>query len=648
MQNIQGLTKAYEKLAVGACSLEEAISHLNPELSARIENIVERFMGSAIPLRMHYQEAIRSIALDFYRSSRESLQDRIHQVFSQSYGESFVADPCWGRDHIQDPDKTESMLNALELTALNDELERWAGNCPNSIEAKTRIEEFINISDQKNLNFFNLELESLPDIFRYSQFNTRLIELGFLYNKPKSLPDLAGLTCLTTLGLSHNQLPSLPHLNGLTSLINLHLQHNNLQSLPDLTGLVSLRELDVFFNQLQSLPESIGNLTRLTYLNASHNKLQSIPESTSNLRSLKRLDLFENQLQSIPESIENCTKLTFLQLSNMPNLYFLPNSILRLSSHCSVFIERTALSFQVLDRLQRATSQEGYAGPRFFFSIQDNNRLQQQLTLGMALRYLFTKAKMEGFTAFESTYPNISQYVSENNKTDSLRSWLSRLALMQPNKRDGKEGLSRQIISYLYIAERDENFRHDFFAIIHGAGVTCGDRVALSVLYIGIKHRMATIDKSKLSEYAQFLIHGPWMLDQIEGIARAKVETLRFVDEIEVYLGFPVKLRERLNLQIDVENMLYFACSGINQSDLDNAASFIETQIPTLEAKANILVHREDWIEALRQSCPEEIKSIEKHRDERLESSDGSDIELQNIQKDYLNNLVDLTKRFIR
>jgi hypothetical protein len=56
------------------------------------------------------------------------------------------------------------------------------------------------------------------------------------------------------------------------------------------------------------------------------------------------------------------------------------------------------------------------------------------------------------------------------------------------------------------------------------------------------------------------------MIEQLEQIAREKVKTLRFVDEIEVYLAYPVKLKERLDLQIDVKDMLYFGCSGVTEA----------------------------------------------------------------------------------
>jgi len=220
---------------------------------------------------------------------------------------------------------------------------------------------------------------------------------------------------------------------------------------------------------------------------------------------------------------------------------------------------------------------------------------------------------------------------------------------MQPNGRDGESGLSRKILSYLQLAEQNEDFRERFFNTIQGASETCGDRMALSVLHLGIQHRMAVIDKGNLKKYAEFLIHGPWMLDRLEEIARAKVKTLRFVDEIEVYLGYPVKLRERLSLQIDVEDMLYFRCSGITEGDLNNAAIFIEDQLSTPDAIANILIQREDWIQALHEKEPIRMAAFQREKESRLESiKDDTVTSYEKIQDQYTQSILELTKRVLR
>jgi hypothetical protein len=160
--------------------------------------------------------------------------------------------------------------------------------------------------------------------------------------------------------------------------------------------------------------------------------------------------------------------------------------------------------------------------------------------------------------------------------------------------KDPENGLSKVILSHLELAEESEDFRESFFAIIDGASKTCGDRMALSVLHLGIVSKLQSIDKSDLRGYANFLLRGPWMLEQLEQIAREKVKIQRFDDEIEVFLAYPVKLKERLNLPIDVDEMLYFDCSGVTEQDLDNAATSIEEMLKVPGAEENILAQRQE------------------------------------------------------
>ena len=66
--------------------------------------------------------------------------------------------------------------------------------------------------------------------------------------------------------------------------------------------------LDLSFNELNSsIPASIGDLTRLSYLNLSNNQLSgSIPSSIGNILKDGNLLLRQNQLSgSIPSSIGN-------------------------------------------------------------------------------------------------------------------------------------------------------------------------------------------------------------------------------------------------------------------------------------------------------------------------------------------------------
>jgi E3 ubiquitin-protein ligase SspH2 len=244
--------------------------------------------------------------------------------------------------------------------------------------------------------------------------------------------------------------------------------------------------------------------------------------------------------------------------------------------------------------------------------------------------------------------------MSENGKGPALLSWLSRLSYMKDSQREGETGLFTTILSHLDLAEKDEGFRHSFFTIIDGAAATCGDRMALSVLHLGIVNRSLTLDKTNLKTFADFLIHGPWMLGQLEDAAREKVKTLNFVDEIEVYLAYPVKLKERLGLQIDVGDMLYFGCSGVKQHDLEKAARGIEGMLQETDAVANILVQRQDWIEALEkhEATAEAMEAFKQKRSARhtemAEARDLNENDYSELKRDYEADIISLTNEILR
>ena len=113
INNMQGLVNAYGRLSSEQYSPEEAISLLNVDLKGRIRTSVERFASSA-DVRDIYRGAIRNVALEFYESSGDSLQGRMHGIFYKICGVSCTGDREWGRHHIQDSDKTVCMLRTVE------------------------------------------------------------------------------------------------------------------------------------------------------------------------------------------------------------------------------------------------------------------------------------------------------------------------------------------------------------------------------------------------------------------------------------------------------------------------------------------------------------------------------------------------------
>ena len=569
LKDVSQLYKAHQALSQEVPNTEHVLNQLPQHLKDRMANFTHpEELSRAKQLLL----SIRDLTHEIYTDQPENIKARIHTVFYRCCnrddnlfynfcGMFNTTLNCWGRNHIKDTDKIDSLFKSLELIFVEKETLAWAGDEPNRKYAAQKILNFMNSPSETKLDLSRLFLGSLPDIFDNNEMKNRLTELK------------------------------------------------------------------LSFEHLQSLPESIDYLTSSTSLGLIYNHLDNLRIYFSAGHQLRPpLDSMRRLLDSMMHLPTNCE--VYIQDSGFARYVLAPISIINLILSCE---------------------NPEYTGDKYYVSIQDHDvSILDLRALNGSLRALCIKAEIQGCTSLETTYPRIKKCVTlKHQKANSLQGWLSRLSIMQKSGGESSRGLSRKVLSYLDLAEQDEAFREQFFITIEGATATCGDRMALSVLHLGLQHKMTVFDKSDLRGYAEFLIHGPWMLDRLEEVAREKVQTLPSVDEIEVYLGYPVKLRERLNLQIDVEDMLYFACSGITEADLDNAASYIEQQVLTLEAKANILAQREDWVEALRQNSPEVVEEYETQRRASLESSDYSDIDMHIIQERYMSNLASLTKRFL-
>ncbi|WP_339058366.1 NEL-type E3 ubiquitin ligase domain-containing protein [Candidatus Regiella endosymbiont of Tuberolachnus salignus] len=112
------------------------------------------------------------------------------------------------------------------------------------------------------------------------------------------------------------------------------------------------------------------------------------------------------------------------------------------------------------------------------------------------------------------------------------------------------------------------------------ATATCEDRVSHAYNQMKLLILIADIEAQKsynpiaLSNVIE-LGRGCFRLEKLEQIARNKAKSLRLVDEIEVYLSYQVKLRERLALPLDTVDMRFYDVSYVTDTDLNNAAAIV-------------------------------------------------------------------------
>ena len=359
------------------------------------------------------------------------------------------------------------------------------------------------------------------------------------------------------------------------------------------------------------------------------------------IKRLTKLDISRNHLTSLPAEIGGLQALQGLDVSHNNTLTGVPREIFDLLSCCEIELEGVGLSEAVLARLRETCSANGYQGPRISFSMEHAQQAgpSGERSIEELLGDLFRLVNAE-----PKEFSNLLNSSDENK--GHLKMWLARLSITADFKKGGesRKAFAGKVLKYLHEAEDDEQFREVFFNAIAGAAQSCGDRVALSILHVSTAFKLAAIDAKEISQVADLLIKGVWPLQLLEEIARNKVPVLRFYDEIEVYLGYPVMLQKKLGIPLDVEEMLYFRCSALTQKDLDEAAEFVLKKQNDDGERCRFLITQEKWLQALQTRYPEEWNHLEKEIENAIEScQSGSDYEkLAQLRSD---KRIELTKR---
>ncbi|WP_109142729.1 NEL-type E3 ubiquitin ligase domain-containing protein [Bradyrhizobium sp. SUTN9-2] len=425
--------------------------------------------------------------------------------------------------------------------------------------------------------------ETLPEsLSRLAVCNNRLTSL------PDNLP--AGLQDLDVRGNLLTRLPdTLP-----TGLQSLALGSNRLTSLPH-TLPPELKELEADGNRLTSLPDTLP--PELLLLFARDNLLNSLPETLPS--ELQRLHISGNSLSSLPENLP--AELQMLEARNN-RLTSLPETLLtRLGSGCMVYVEDNALPEQVRTNLAAALNAPSYVGPRVFFSMDVGTLVDQERPLADAVAD-WLKDEPEVIAAWqnfahEEGAPEYALFLDKLQKTVNYDN---------PEFREAVAEDLRQA------AIRPE-LRRQFFELAYGASETCQDRVTLTWNGMQTARLNADVEDGVYDDRLGELIQQArvlFRLNALEPIARQKVDSLGFVDEIEVYLAYQVKLRERLDLQLIAPDMRFFDVAHVNEDDLTAA----EIQVRNEEAAgfADYLATRwQPWEMVVRRIAPQAHAQME-------------------------------------
>ncbi|MET4331950.1 hypothetical protein ABIB80_007812 [Bradyrhizobium sp. i1.15.2] len=475
-------------------------------------------------------------------------------------------------------------------------LEEWAAEeGRNPREDRQEAVRRVNAWNQGELDLRMLRLTSLPPL----PAGLYLLDASFnrLTSLPETLPD-----ALVSLNVMGNQLASLPALPAELALLDVY--HNRLTSLPD-TLPAALEGLNVGHNQLTSLPETLP--ARLQILDVSENLLTRLPETLPAV--LAGLDLSQNQLTSLPTGL-----------------------LTQLGADAEIILSGNPLPEQVLTNLDTIQSTDGYAGPRVLFLPNEGSELSEtegQSEEDSAAQFLpetvadwLNRDPKEGDPEVVAKWQSFAEEPGAQEYADFLNG-------LRATVNSGNEGFQQAVANDLRQAAANPQLRAQYFQLALDANESCEDRRTLTWNGMQTAGLLANVESGLYDNnegVAALVDLGRVMfrLDALGGIAREKVQslltddTIDDVDEIEVYLAYQAKLRERLGLQHIAPDMNYFNVSYVTEDDINRA----ETSVRSKEATGfadYLATDWKPWDDVVLRIEPEHHATMEKQLADALE-----------------------------
>ena len=115
-----------------------------------------------------------------------------------------------------------------------------------------------------------------------------------------------------------------------------------------------------------------------------------------------------------------------------------------------------------------------------------------------------------------------------------------------------------------------------------------------------------------------------------------------------MHLGFLCRLKDALDLPINLENMLYFFCSCIKDEDLKNAKEKVEAKLKLEKAIPDFLVKNAIWRKTLEALKPKEMEKIDDEAESAYEVDPGMDVDSEAIEQKRGEQVSKLTRGLLK
>ncbi len=288
--------------------------------------------------------------------------------------------------------------------------------------------------------------------------------------------------------------------------------------------------------------------------------------------SLELLDAARNALEVIPEFPERDDHIIRIFWLNQNRITAIPESILGLSSDSVVNLRENQLSPRIMQTLLQQTAQPDYHGPRIYFSMSDGQQNTLHRPPADAVTAWFPENK-------QSDVSQIWHAFEHEEHANTFSAFLDRLSDTVSAR--NTSGFREQVAAWLEKLSASAELRQQSFAVAADATESCEDRVALTWNNLRKTPPVHQASEGLFDNDTGALLslgREMFRLEILEDIARDKVRTLHFVDEIEVYPAFQTMLAEKLQLSTAVKEMRFYGVSGVTANDLRTAEAMVRSR----------------------------------------------------------------------
>lgn len=233
----------------------------------------------------------------------------------------------------------------------------------------------------------------------------------------------------------------------------------------------------------------------------------------------------------------------------------------------------------------------------------------------------------------------IPRNIGKFHDNDCVITWLNKLTEINDVRRSRaiENFIITNVVSYLQEANQNYEFEQVFLNNIYEGAGSCGDRVSLSILRLDLAYQLHKADLSDIRNLLHLLLNGVWTLDLLEKCALEKIQRLRNSQEdIEVMLGFALRLKNHLSIPTSIETMIYPGLSDLTCLDLQRAKSFVLSRRNNLDMANDFLFEQPQWINALHHNYSQEMENLYRREEiERGELEDQYDVGSYPTEEEY-------------